>query len=116
MWLGIKPLDKVKNEEIYAMVEQKSVVEKLRRRQLSWVGHALRRTDKDPAKTFLFYEPDTNHGVVKRGRKTTTYFKYISGLLFPTNDGVTRAEILNLASDRTLWKKHVADCCKPEIE
>ena len=116
MWLGVKPLDKVKNEEIYKKVQQKSVVEKLRHRQLSWVGHALRRTDKDPAKIFLFYEPEINQGVVKRGRKNTTFFKYISELLFQTNDEVAKAEVEKLANDRTLWKKHVADCCKSTIE
>ena len=112
MWLGIKPLDKVPNEEIYKLVQQKSVVEKLRRRQLGWVGHALRRTVKDPAKIFLFYEPEINHGVVKRGRKTTTFFKYICGLLFPENVEVAKSELEKLAIDRLLWKKNVAECCK----
>ena len=111
MWLGIKPLDKVSNEEIYNLVSQKPVVQKLRQKQLSWVGHALRRSNLDPAKKFLLYEPETNLGITKRGRKTTSYFKYISGLLFPTHVEVMKTEIESLASNRNLWRKHVAECC-----
>ncbi|RNA23135.1 hypothetical protein BpHYR1_020223 [Brachionus plicatilis] len=36
MWLGIKSLDKVANVDINKLVKQKSVVEKLRRRQFGW--------------------------------------------------------------------------------
>ena len=73
------------NEDIYKLVSQKPVVQKLRQRQLSWVGLALRRSNLDPAKKFLFYEPEKNLGITKRARKTTSYFKYVSGLLFPAN-------------------------------
>jgi hypothetical protein len=113
MWPGIRPADKVTNEEVYKKVEQKPIVSKLQLRQLSWVGHTLRRTSNEPAKIFLFYEPETSLGNVKRGRKPTSYFKYISELLFPKRSEVTIAEIENLASDRKLWKKHVAECCSP---
>lgn len=116
MWLGIRPLDKVSNEEVYKTVEQKSVVEKLRKRQLSWVGHALRRNASDPARVFCLYEPEVNHGSIKRGRKSTTFFKYISGLLFPKEVEVTKSEIESLAVDRRLWKKHVAECCNQVFE
>ena len=71
-------------------MSQKSVVQKLKQRQLSWVSHALRGSNLDPAKKFLFYEPETNLGVTKRDTKITSYFKYASGLLFPAH-----AEVMN---------------------
>ena len=52
------------NVDIYKLVQQKSVVEKMRRRQFGWVGNAIRRMAKDPAKIFFFYEPEINYGVV----------------------------------------------------
>ena len=116
MWLGIKPLDKVTNEEIYRRVEQKPIMSKLHQRQLSWVGHTLRRADREPAKIFIFYEPETLQGNYKRGRKPTTYFKYISELLFPKRMEVTKAEVEKLASDRKIWKSYVAECCKTTLE
>ena len=112
MWLGIRPLDKITNEEIYKQLDQKSLVSKLQSRQLSWVGHTLRRANNEPAKIFIFYEPDTDLGSHKRGRKPTSFFNYICGLLFPKRLEVSIAEIEKLANDRKLWKKHVAECCK----
>ena len=81
MWLGIKTSDRVRLEEIYKRVYQKPLVEIIRKRQLSWIGHALRKKDNEPAKIFALYEPDVTHGRKKRGRKTTSY-SYICSLLF----------------------------------
>ena len=102
----------VPNKEIYKIVCQKPIVEKLWLKQLTWVGHALRRPDNEPAKVFALYEPEPSLGKNKRGRKTKSYFDYISELLLPKRSNVTNAEIMNLASDRKNWKKHVAECCK----
>ncbi|RNA35586.1 hypothetical protein BpHYR1_024030 [Brachionus plicatilis] len=58
----------------------------------------------------FFYEPEINY--VKRGRKTTTFYKSICGLLFPENAEVAKSELDKLVMDRLLWKKNVAECCK----
>ena len=80
-------------------MSQKLVVQKLRQRQLSWVGHAI-SSNSGPAKKFLFYEPETNLSITKHGRKTTSYLKYVSGLLFPVHVEVMKTEIESLASNR----------------
>ena len=88
------------------------MVEKMRKRQLNWIGHALRRKDNEPAKIFALYEPEATHCRTKRGRKTTSYFSYICNLLFPAKSEITLQELVNLARTRELWKKRVAECCK----
>ena len=112
MWLGIKTSDKVRLIDIYKQVNQKPLVETMRKRQLSWIGHALRRKDDEPAKIFALYEPEFAHGRTKRGRKTTSYYSYICSLLFPAKSEVALSELVNLARARELWKKRVAECCK----
>ena len=107
---------KVRLEIIYNNVNQRPLVESMRRRQLSWVGHALRRSDHEPAKIFALYEPETGLGTFKRGRKTTSYFKYICDLLFSSKSEVVQSELVSLASSRDLWRKRVAVCCKTTFE
>jgi hypothetical protein len=116
MWLGIKPIDRVRLEIIYKMVNQRPLVEIMRQRQLSWVGHALRRTENEIAKIFALYEPGQALGTSKRGRKASSYFSYICNLLFPAKSEVSLAELVKLAEQRHLWKRRVADCCKTVIE
>jgi hypothetical protein len=58
MWLGMKPVDRIRLDEIYKKVNQKPLIEILRQRQLVWVAHALRRKDNEPAKIFALYEPE----------------------------------------------------------
>ena len=116
MWLGIKPLDRVKLEVIYSKVNHKPLVDLMRQRQLSWVGHALRRNEHEPAKMFALYEPEAGLGTSKRGRKTTSYFNYICGLMFPARSEVVLSELVSLACSRDLWRKRVAVCCKTTLE
>ena len=102
MWLGIKPLDKISSSEIYKKVGQTSIIYKLQLRQLRWVGHTLRKADVEPAKIFLFYEPEYDLGSLKLGRKPKSYFTYISELLFQKRAQVSKTEVELLSRDRKL--------------
>ena len=77
MWLGIKPLDRVKLEVIYSKVNHKPLVDLMRQRQLSWVGHALRRNEHEPAKMFAlynYYEREAHQKEVGKQQATLTIF------------------------------------------
>ena len=116
MWLGISPLDRITNEEVHKRVDQKPIVVTMRQRQLRWLGHALRRNEKDPANIFALYEPSKTLGQTKRGRPVLNYVSYIIGLLFPNKNDVSINEVVNLANDRKLWKSYVAECSKWTFE
>jgi hypothetical protein len=50
--LKIKWHDKVKNEDILRLVDRKPLVAQVRKRQLGWLGHALRRDAAEPSRVF----------------------------------------------------------------
>lgn len=71
--LGIIPLYKVTNKSIYEKVKQEPFSVKLAKRQLTWVGHLLRRKNDDPIRINGFYEPSEQMGKSKQGRYKTNY-------------------------------------------
>jgi hypothetical protein len=74
--LKIKWHDKVKNEDILRLVDRKPLIAQVRKRQLGWLGHELRRDAAEPSRVFALYEPE--HGRRKRGPKPTSYRQQIS--------------------------------------
>ena len=50
--LGIRRLDRVPNDDILALVERHPLINTVRRRQLGWLGHILRRDDREPGYIF----------------------------------------------------------------
>ena len=66
--LRISLLDRVSNTEIYKRAGLKPIAIMARKRQLKWLGHALRREPDDPAKIFALYEPASSQGRAKPGR------------------------------------------------
>jgi hypothetical protein len=53
--LNIKRIDKITNVDLYSKVGEKELSQKVFERQLTWVGHALRRPDTEPCRIFALY-------------------------------------------------------------
>jgi hypothetical protein len=85
--LQIKRLDKVRNETVYELVNEVPLINTVKGRQLSHIGHALRlKRLNDRAKIFALYELADNHGVTKLGRHRTTYKEQIASYVFDNRD------------------------------
>ena len=70
--LGIKRIDKILKKTIYETVEQEPLSVKVARRQLTWVGHMMRRNDESPIQTYGLYEPSIQMGKNIRGKPINT--------------------------------------------
>ena len=77
--LNIKRIDRIPNEEIYQLVNQKQLSITIAKRQLEWVGHILRRDISEPIRKLAFY--NTKHGKSKQGRPCQTYHQNIARLI-----------------------------------
>lgn len=110
--LRLKRTDHIPNEQLYARVKQHSIYSKVIKRQLTWVGHMLRRDRQEPIRQYALYQPSERMGYSTQGRPITTYIKYISELLGQKGVRLTAAEIERMAQDRASWKRLVLDCSK----
>ena len=104
--LGIKRIDKIPNKTFYETVEQEPLSVKVARRQLTWIGHMIRRNDESPINTYGLYEPSIQMGKNIRGKPKLSYRKQIVQLLNPIID-LSAIEIQRMAQDRAEWKKLV---------
>ena len=103
-FLGVKRLDRVPNVDILNRVKMPPLINLVRKRQLGWLGHALRTSEEqDTARTFALYVPE--HGNIRRGRPTLTYKQQIAQLLSDSPEMLTTEHIIELASDRKSWRK-----------
>ena len=104
--LGIRRLDRVPNDDILALVGRHPLINTVHRRQLGWLGHILRRDDREPGYIFALYTPE--HGKTGRGRPPTTYLKQTASLLTSDPKGMTADQIALLAKNDKEWSKRVA--------
>ena len=109
--LGIKRADRITNTEVYARVNEQPLTVDYIRRQLTWVGHMLRRDINDPIRKYALYHPEAKIGTARRGRPTPSFINYIAGLM---SDSVrlTATEIEKAAQDHDKWKSIVLACSK----
>ena len=107
-----KRVDKIKLDDIYKQVDRCPLINTVRKRQLGWLGHVLRRSDEEPTKKFALYEPAANHGQPKRGAPKLTYKSQIAVLLTGAKD-LSNDEIENLAQNRKLWRGRINSQDKP---
>ena len=85
--LNIKRIDRVPNATIYNRTETAPLIERVRLRQLRFLGHVLRLPENEPVREFAMYVPDS--------------------LL---NDN----QLLEMAQDCHRWRKLVVDCSAAE--
>ena len=71
--LGIKRINHVTNKVVYNKVRQGKLSQKVAIRQLTWIGHMLRRDKDELINIYGLYEPNQSLGKAKRGKlKETT--------------------------------------------
>ena len=105
--LGIKRMDRVRNEEILKKVGKRPLMDAVRKRQMGWLGHTLRLNELEPARIFALYEPE--HGTQKPGPRTLSYKKQITKLISAeAPDDINVQHIEELARDRKKWAKLTA--------
>jgi len=108
--LNIKRVDKIPLESIYKQVDKRPLINTVRKRQLGWLGHALRREDEEPTKKLALYEPAESHGKPRRGAPKLSYKSQIATLLTGTKkSGISINEITNMALNRMEWNKRIND-------
>ena len=79
--LGIKRTDRKTNKEVYKCAGQIPISDKVARRQLTWIGHMLRREKEESIRIYGLYEPKRELGTTKKWRPTESYAIYIAGLI-----------------------------------
>ncbi|CAH1244317.1 Hypp7258 [Branchiostoma lanceolatum] len=77
------------------------LINRVRQRQLGFIGHALRLPTEEPLRTYALYIP--THGRRRPGRQKTSYLTYIQNLL-----GGAEGE---MATDRQTWRRRVIGRC-----
>jgi hypothetical protein len=99
--LGIHWTDKVSNERLYSLNQQRALSEIIKQRQLRVIGHSLRRDPTKLVNQYALYIPRENHGKRGRGRPAMSYAKYFARLI---NNEVppTESEIRALAANRDI--------------
>ena len=107
--LGIRRLDKITNESVYEQVRRRPLAYAAYKRQLQWLGHALRREENEPSRIFALYEPAQSLGRSKPGQPPRTFTQHIAHLLTSAPSGLSSADIARLAKDRKEWSKRVAE-------
>ena len=73
--LNIKRIDHVPNSRIYDDTNTEPLVNRVRLRQLKFLGHILRMPEEEPCRLYALYTP--SHGRRKPGRQRTSYLSYI---------------------------------------
>ena len=108
--LNIKQEDHVSNEAVYLQAEARPLSAAVIQRQLSFLGHSLRRPEDDIISKLALYYP--SHGRRRRGRPQQTFPSYIAGLLSTVINIIpTEEEIRKLARDRVRWRQLVMAAC-----
>ena len=96
--LGIRRIDRVRNEEILQRVKRNNLSDQLFKRQLKAIGHWIRKDDI--IARYALYQH--NNGKNRRGRPRITYNKHIEDIT-----GKTIEELQTTAMDRDEWRRDV---------
>ena len=102
--LNIKRIDNVTNVEIYKRTNQLPLSDKIKRRQLIWVGHILRRHIEESLRKYALYQPSEQLGSSKQGRKATDFTTHIIANIINTITHLTAQEIERAAQQRDSWR------------
>jgi hypothetical protein len=89
---------------LWKETNQENVNTEIRRRKFRWIGHTLRKSDQEPCKVALMWNPQ---GSRKRGRPKNSWQR--STL---TEAGKRSwKELRSIARDRIKWKELVDNLC-----
>ena len=105
-------IDRVPNATICRLTESAPLIERLRLRQLRFLGHVLRLPENEPVRDFVMYVP--TYGRKKPGRQRTLFTNYIHCLPGDPDNLLNDNQLLEMAQDRYQWRKLVVDCSAAE--
>ena len=97
--MNIKWIDKITNEELWRITQQKPIENQIKRRKRNWIGHKLRKEIGAIEKTALDWN---SQGYRRRGRLRRTWRRTIEDEIRGT--GKTWNEVKGIAGDRNAWK------------
>jgi hypothetical protein len=97
--MKIKRADKITNEELWRITQQKSIENQIERRKLDWIGQTLRKETGAIEKTTLDWNPQ---GYRRRGRPKRTWRRTIKDEI--RGKGRSWNEVKVTAGDRYAWK------------
>jgi len=83
------------------MLDENQLVNEVQRRQLSKLGHSIRKPQEALVNRYALYVP--GHGQRKPGRPKTTFKDYVAQTISPQLP-LTENEIRQGAMDRDHWK------------
>ena len=108
--LKVRWQEKVCNEEIWRRTGMNNIVlEEVKRRRWTWLGHVLRmKKGRHPLEALSWAPPGKRH----RGRPLGTWRRTIEDEM--ETAGKTWNELRWLAQDRSEWKKFVGALCSPQ--
>jgi hypothetical protein len=100
-----KRTDKITNEELWRITQQKPIENQIKRRKWIWIGHTLGKETGVIEKIALDWNPQG----YKRRRSKRTWRRTIEGDIRST--GRSWNEIKGIAGDRNAWKFFMDTLC-----
>jgi len=105
--LNIKCIDKITNEKLWGITDQKSIENQINRRKWYWLGHTLRKETGAIEKNTLNWSPQ---GHKRRCMLRRTWRRTIEDEIRSTRRSWN--EVKEIAGDRNAWKLFMdALCC-----
>ena len=101
------------NAKIYSLTEAAPLIEKVRLRQLGFIGHVLRLPENELVREFAKYVPA--RGKRKPRGQRTLFTNYIYCLLGDPDSLLNDNQLLEIAQDRHRWRKLVVDFSAAEL-
>ena len=94
------------------MTNSEPLINRVRNRQLRFLGHILRLPEEEPVRTYALYIP--THGNRKPGRPRTSYPAYVQRVLGYDEGMISAEQIAHLSQDRNAWRRLVVACSAAE--
>ena len=104
--LGVRWMDRVRNEELWERANQVSMEEEIKKRRWRWIGHTLRKSTASISRHSLKWNPQGKR-VQKRPRET--WRRCVEKEM--TKMGNSWGELSKIAQDRRGWKLFVCGLC-----
>lgn len=89
------------NDELYRITNQRPIREKIRERQLKFIGHCLRMHQDEPSSIYALYTSEV--GTNRRGAPRLNYLQQTSRHVCQEKN-LSAREVAELAKDREKWK------------
>jgi hypothetical protein len=105
--MNIKWFDRITNEDLWSITQQKATENEIERRIWNWIGHTLCKEAGAIEKTALDWNPQ---GYRRRGRPKRTWRRTIEDEIRGTRRSWNKVK--GMAGDRINWKLFMdALCC-----